>query len=69
MATPIKSRDKPEWQKESGRLHARLRGPGERVFDQLKSWSIFDQVRCDPHQATQIAKSIQVLNSYEHHSA
>lgn len=69
VATPIKGRDKPEWQKEYNRLHARLRGPGERMFAQLKAWSILDQVRCDPHQVTQIAKAIQVLNDYEHRSS
>lgn len=69
MATPIKGRDKPEWQQAYNRLHARLRGPGERMFAQLKTWSILDQVRCDPHQVTQIAKAVQVLNNYEHHSA
>jgi DDE superfamily endonuclease len=57
VATPFKGKDKPEWQKEYNRLHARLRGPGERMFAQLKAWSIFDQIRCDPHQVTQIAKS------------
>ena len=65
VVTPIKGRDKPEWQKEYNRLHARLRGPGERMFAQLKAWSVLDQVRCDPHQVTQIAKAIQVLNDYE----
>ena len=25
----------------------------------------FDQIRCDPHQVTQIAKAVQVLNDYE----
>ncbi|MFC3495689.1 transposase family protein [Glycomyces rhizosphaerae] len=69
VATPIKGRDKPEWQDAHNRLHARLRGPGERMFAQLKTWSILDQVRCDPHQVIQIAKAVQVLNNYEHHSA
>ena len=69
VATPIKGRDKPEWQKECNRLHARLRGPGERMFAQLKAWAILNQVRCDPHQVTQIAKAIQVLNDYEHRSS
>ena len=69
VATPIKSKDKPERQKAYNRPHARLRGPGERAFAQLKTWSILDQVRCDPHQATQIAKAVQVLSDYEHHSA
>jgi hypothetical protein len=66
VATPFRGRGKPEWQKEYHRLHARLRGPGERMFAQLKKWSIFDQLRCDPGQATQIAKAVQVLNDYEH---
>ena len=65
VATPIKGKDKPKWQKEYNRLHAWLRGPGERMFAQIKSWSVFDQVRCDPHQVTQIAKAVQVLNDYE----
>src|SRR5690606_8761675 len=69
VVTAIKGRDKPEWQQASGCLHARLRGPGERVFAQLKAWEVFNQVRCDPHQVTQIAKAVQVLNSCEHHPA
>jgi DDE superfamily endonuclease/Helix-turn-helix of DDE superfamily endonuclease len=69
VATPFKGKDKPEWQKEYNRLHARLRGPGERMFAQLKAWSIFDQIRCDPHQVTQIAKAVQVLNDYERRSS
>jgi hypothetical protein len=36
------------------------------MFAQLKSWSILDQVRCDPNWVTQIAKAVQVLNDYEH---
>jgi hypothetical protein len=65
VVTPIKGKDKPEWQKAYNRLHARLRGPGERVFAQLKTWEIFDQVRCDPNWVTPIAKAVQVLNDYE----
>ncbi|WP_026922257.1 IS5/IS1182 family transposase [Glycomyces arizonensis] len=69
VVTPIKGKDKPEWQKDYNRLHARLRGPGERMFAQLKSWGVFDQVRCDPHRTTQLAKAVQVLNDYERQSA
>lgn len=65
MATPFKGRNKPEWQKGSNRLHARLRGPGERMFAQLKTWSILDQIRCNPERTTQLAKAVQVLNTYE----
>jgi hypothetical protein len=68
VATPFKGRGKPEWQKEYNRLHARLRGPGERMFAQLKQWAIFDQVRCDPNQVTLLAKAVQVLTDYEHRS-
>jgi hypothetical protein len=68
VMTPIKGRDKPEWQKEYNRLHARLRGPGERMFAQLKTWAIFDQVRCHPTQVSPLAKAVQVLNDYEHRS-
>jgi hypothetical protein len=56
VATPFKGKGKPEWQKEYNRLHARLRGPGERMFAQLKQWAILDQVRCDPAEVTQLAK-------------
>jgi hypothetical protein len=69
VVTPFRGRGKPEWQKEYNRLHARLRGPGERMFAQLKKWSILDQLRCDPARATQIAKAVQVLNDYEHRSS
>jgi hypothetical protein len=65
VVTPFKGKGKPEWQKADNRLHARLRGPGERMFAQLKKWSIFDQVRCDPHRVTELAKAVQVLNAYE----
>jgi hypothetical protein len=41
---------------------------GERKFAQLKQWAIFDQVRCDPGQVTQLAKAVQVLSDYEHRS-
>jgi hypothetical protein len=68
VATPFKGKDKPEWQKEYNRLHARLRGSGERMFAQLKQWSVFDQVRCNPNQVTQLAKAVQVLTDYEHQS-
>ena len=37
VITPYKGKRKPEYQKEHNRLHARLRGPGERVFAELKS--------------------------------
>lgn len=68
VVTPFKGKGKPEWQKEVNRLHVRLRGPGERMFAQLKTWAILDQVRCTPERVTQIAKAIQVLNDYEHRS-
>ncbi len=68
VATPIKGRDKPEWQKEYNRLHAWLRGPGERMFAQLKQWAVFGQVRCDPSQVTQLAKAVQALINLEHRS-
>jgi len=32
----------------------------------LKKWSTFDQLRCDPYRATELAKAVQVLNNYEH---
>lgn len=69
VATPFKGKDKPAWQKEYNRLHARLRGPGERMFAQIKTWLVFTQVRCDPHWTTQLAKAVQVLNDYERQSA
>jgi hypothetical protein len=34
------------------------------MFAQLKSRSLFRQVRCDLHQITQLAKAVQVLNCY-----
>jgi hypothetical protein len=65
VATPFRGKGKPEWQKGYNRLHARLRGPGERMFAQLKKWAILDQLRCDPAWTTHIAKALQVLNDYE----
>lgn len=68
VVTPFWGRGKPAWQKEHNRLHARLRGPGERAFAQLKQWGVFDRVRCDPHQITQIAKAVGVLIEYDRRS-
>ncbi|WP_100447905.1 transposase family protein [Glycomyces xiaoerkulensis] len=68
VITLIKGNDKPEWQKAYNRLHSRLCGPGERMFAQLKTWSIFDRVRCDPHWSPRSPKPSKVLNSYEHNS-
>jgi hypothetical protein len=39
--TPFWNRGKPAWQQERNRLHARLRGPGERAFAQFKGWGCF----------------------------
>jgi hypothetical protein len=66
VVTPFRGKGRPEWQQECNRLHAQLRGPGERMFAQLKKWAIFDQLRCDPAWATHIAKALQVLNDHEH---
>lgn len=68
VVTPYKGRGKPACQKEHNRLHARLRGPGERAFAQLKQWGVFDRVRCDLHQITQIAKAVGVLIEYNRRS-
>ena len=68
VVTPIKGKDKPQWQKKYNRLHARLRGPGERMFAQLKTWAILDKIRCTPERVTHIAKAIQVFNDCEHRS-
>lgn len=59
-----KGKDKPEWQREYNRSTPGSAAPGERMFAQLKACSTFDQIRCDPHQVTQIAKAVQVLNDY-----
>jgi hypothetical protein len=40
VVTPYKGRGKPEYQKAHNRLHARLRGPGERLFAELKKWRV-----------------------------
>lgn len=52
--------------RETIRLHARLRGPGERMFAQLKKWTVLDQLRCDPAWTSHISKALQVLNDCEH---
>jgi hypothetical protein len=69
VVTPFWGKGKPEWQKDHNRLHARLRGPGERAFAQLKQWAVFDRVRCSPDDVTQLAKAVTVLNDYEHRSS
>jgi hypothetical protein len=63
-----KGRGKPEYQKEHNRLHARLRGPGERVFAELKKWRVLRKLRCDPHRATHIARAVATLNHQEQQS-
>lgn len=68
VVTPYKGRGKPEYQKAHNRLHARLRGPGERVFAELKKWRVLRKLRCDPHRATQIARAIATLNHQERRS-
>lgn len=68
VVTPYKGKGKPEYQKAHNRLHARLRGPGERVFAELKKWRILRKLRCDPHRATQIARAIATLNYQERQS-
>ncbi|WP_460546522.1 transposase [Glycomyces halotolerans] len=68
VATPFGGRGKPAWQKEHNWFHTRLRRQGERAFAQLKQWGVFDRVRCDPHQTTQIAKAIGVLIEYDRRS-
>ncbi len=68
MVTPYKGRGKPEFQKSQNRLHARLRGPGERAFAELKKWRILRKLRCGPFQATQIARAIATLNVQERQS-
>jgi hypothetical protein len=65
VVTPYKGKGKPEFQKAHNRLHARLRGPGERVFAELKKWRVLRKLRCDPHRATQIARAIATLNHQE----
>lgn len=66
VVTPYKGRNKPEHQREHNRLHARLRGPGERVFAELKKWRVLRKLRCDPHRATSIARAVAALNYQEH---
>jgi hypothetical protein len=68
VVTPYKGRGKPEYQKEHNRLHARLRGPGERVFAELKKWRVLRKLRCDPYRATQIARAVAALNHQERQS-
>ncbi|MFB9802187.1 transposase family protein, partial [Streptomonospora salina] len=65
VLTPFKGRNKPEWQKEANRLHARLRSPGERVMAQLKNWRILRRLRCCPHRATEITRAVLVLQLRE----
>ena len=48
-------------QKEVNTAHARMRGPGERVNAQLKSWKILRKIRSSPSQATTLVKAVQTL--------
>ena len=68
VVTPYKGKGKPEYQKAHNRLHARLRGPGEHVFAELKKWRVLAKLRCDPARATQIARAIATLNHQERQS-
>jgi hypothetical protein len=65
IRTPYKGRNKPAFQKEANRAHARLRGPGERATAQLKSWRILRKLRCCPWKAGPLAKAIHVLQTRE----
>jgi DDE superfamily endonuclease len=38
---------------------------GDKGYEGLDSTPGSDPIRCDPHQVTQIAKAVQVLNDYE----
>ncbi len=65
IRTPYKGRNKPKSQKAANRAHAKLRGPGERVNAQLKTWRILRKLRCCPWKAGQLAKAIHVLQARE----
>ena len=65
VITPYKGRNKPESQSDANRAHARLRGPGERVNAQLKTWRILRKLRCCPRRASRLTKAIHVLQNYE----
>jgi hypothetical protein len=62
---PYRGKNKPEFQKQANRSHARLRAPGERANAQLKSWRILRKLRCCPWRAGQLAKAIHVLQARE----
>jgi len=64
VLTPYKGKDKPESQKQANRAHARLRGPGERVNAQLKSWRVLRKLRCSPSKAGHLCKAIAVLQNH-----
>ena len=63
--TPSSGRNKPAWQKEANRAHARLRAAGERANAQIKSWRILRKLRCCPWRAGRLAKAIHVLQACE----
>lgn len=65
IKTPYKGRRKPESHKVANRSHAKLRGPGERASAQLKTWKILTKLRCCPHQAGHLAKTIHVQQNRE----
>jgi hypothetical protein len=48
-------------QREVNTAHARQRGPGERANAQLKTWKVLRKIRCCPHRATDLLKSVLVL--------
>jgi hypothetical protein len=63
--TPYKGRNKPESQRTANLSHAGLQGPGEPANAQLKTWKILTKLRCCPHRAGHLAKTIQVLQNRE----
>lgn len=65
VRTPYKGRNKPVSQKLANRSHARLRGPGERVNAQLKTWRILRKLRCSPSKAGHLCKAIAVLQNHQ----
>jgi hypothetical protein len=48
-------------QKDVNAAHARRRGPGERVYAELKNWRVLRKIRSSPNTADKLIAAVQTL--------
>ena len=65
MFCPSKDRGKPQWKKDAGSAHAKLRSPGERAIVQYKQRGVLRRIRCRPNRVSQITRAVLALQLRE----